>query len=229
MRTLDVLLWVVLPYMSFASFVLGTIHRYRYDRAGWTTRASQLPENRLVQWGNPLLHAGILLVLGGHAAGLLIPASWTRAVGITGAVYHNLSVFLGTVAGVMALIGMVLLIARRYLNRAVRASTGRTDAAMYLVLLAVVALGILATLRNTGDGSHDYRETISPWFRSLFTLAADPSVMAGVPLRFQLHIVAAFVLIAIWPFTRLVHAVSAPIGYLTRPYVVHRLRTTSRS
>ena len=31
-------------------------------------------------------------------------------------------------------------------------------------------------------------------------------------------------LFALWPFTRLVHAFTAPIGYLFRPYVVYRSR-----
>lgn len=61
-------------------------------------------------------------------------------------------------------------------------------------------------------------------FRSLFYLSPDPEIMAGAPIGFQVHILAAFALFAFWPFTRLVHAFSAPVGYLTRPYVVYRSR-----
>ena len=35
---------------------------------------------------------------------------------------------------------------------------------------------------------------------------------------------AAWTLFAFWPFSRLVHVFSAPIGYLTRPYIVYRSR-----
>jgi nitrate reductase gamma subunit len=86
-------------------------------------------------------------------------------------------------------------------------------------------MGLFATVRANvlGDG-YDYRETVSPWFRSLFYLSPDPDVMADVPVGFQLHIATAFALFAFWPFTRLVHAFSAPVGYLTRPYVVYRSR-----
>jgi nitrate reductase gamma subunit len=96
---------------------------------------------------------------------------------------------------------------------------------MYVVLGSVIVLGLLATVRANalGDG-YNYRETVSPWFRSLFYLRPDPDVMADVPLGFQLHVLAAFGLLAFWPFTRLVHAFSAPLGYLTRPYVVYRSR-----
>jgi nitrate reductase gamma subunit len=96
-----------------------------------------------------------------------------------------------------------------------------------LVLFVVILLGLLATVRANvlGDG-YDYRETVSPWLRSLFYFSPDPAQMAGVPLGFKLHIVLAFTLFAAWPFTRLVHAFSAPVGYLTRPYVVYRSRDT---
>jgi nitrate reductase gamma subunit len=89
----------------------------------------------------------------------------------------------------------------------------------------VIVLGLLATVRANivGDG-YDYRETISPWFRSLFVFQPDPEIMAGTPVGFQIHIIAAFALFAFWPFTRLVHAFSAPVGYLTRPYIPYRSR-----
>ena len=74
-----------------------------------------------------------------------------------------------------------------------------------------------------GDG-YDYRETVSPWFRSLFYLQPKAELMTDVPIGFKLHLLIAFALFAFWPFTRLVHAFSAPVGYLTRPYVVYRSR-----
>jgi nitrate reductase gamma subunit len=48
--------------------------------------------------------------------------------------------------------------------------------------------------------------------------------MAEAPLYYQLHVLIALVLFALWPFSRLVHAFSAPIAYLFRPYIVYRSR-----
>jgi nitrate reductase gamma subunit len=221
----DVLLWVVMPYVSIALLVLGTVYRRRYDKFGWTTRSSQLYETDILRWGSPLFHFGILLVLVGHVGGLLVPKSWTEAVGITEDMYHAAAVGLGTAAGFCTLVGMAILIARRRLVGPVFTATTRNDKAMYLILATVILLGLWATVRANATGpGYDYRETVSPWFRSLFVLNPDPELMAEVPLGFQLHIVAAFVLIAVWPFTRLVHAFSLPVGYLTRPYVVYRSR-----
>jgi nitrate reductase gamma subunit len=136
-----------------------------------------------------------------------------------------MAVFIGTVAGFCTLIGMAMLIARRRLTGPVFAATTRNDKAMYLVLATVIVLGLWSTVRaNISGAGYDYRETISPWFRSLFYFNPDPQLMVGVPVGFQAHILIAFALFAFWPFTRLVHAFSAPVGYLTRPYVVYRSR-----
>lgn len=225
MNITDVLLWVVVPYLSMVVLVLGTVWRYRYDKFGWTTRSSQLYETAVLRWGSPMFHFGVLMVLVGHVGGLVVPKSWTEAIGVTEHAYHLMAVFIGTIAGLCTMIGMAILIARRRLTGPVFAATTKNDKAMYVVLAGVIVLGLLATVRANvlGDG-YDYRETVSPWFRSLFYLRPDPNVMAAVPIGFQVHILAAFALFAFWPFTRLVHAFSAPVGYLTRPYVVYRSR-----
>ena len=206
-------------------FAGGLAWRYRYDKFGWTTRSSQLYESAVLRWGSPLFHFGILLVLLGHLGGLLVPESWTNAVGVSENAYHLVAVFVGTVAGLCTLIGLAILITRRRLVGPVITATTRNDKAMYVVLAGVIVLGLVATVRANALGpGYDYRETVSPWFRSLFTLNPDPAVMAGVPIGFQAHVLVAFALFAFWPFTRLVHAFSAPIGYLTRPYIVYRSR-----
>jgi nitrate reductase gamma subunit len=67
------LLFVVVPYVCLTVFVVGHLWRYRYDKFGWTTRSSQLYENRLLRIGSPLFHFGMLGVVGGHVIGLLVP------------------------------------------------------------------------------------------------------------------------------------------------------------
>ena len=83
MTTADILLWDVLPYVTIAVFVVGMIWRYRYDRFGWTTRSSQLYERKLIRIASPIFHIGILAVVMGHVAGLLIPEDWTNAAGLS--------------------------------------------------------------------------------------------------------------------------------------------------
>lgn len=227
MRTSDILLWVVFPYVCLAFFVLGHVWRYRYDKFGWTTRSSQLYESRLLRWGSPLFHFGILFVFLGHVMGLGIPKSWTQAVGITDWGYHFMAISIGTVAGVCTVVGMVLLIYRRRTVGPVFSATTRMDKFMYLVLAVVIGLGmwntIAGSILNLG-GDYDYREGVSVWFRGIFRLDLFPELMADAPIGFQLHGLTAMFLFALWPFTRLVHVFSIPLGYLGRPYIVYRSR-----
>lgn len=226
LTTMDILLWVVLPYVTIAVFVTGTIWRYRYDKFGWTTRSSQIYEGKLIRVASPIFHIGILAVLVGHVVGLLIPEQWTDAAKISEDTYHLMAVGIGLVAGAFTIFGVAMLIYRRRTTGPVFAATTKNDKTMYVFLVAAILLGLLTTLVGSGivgDG-YNYRETVSPWFRSIFLLQPQPELMAQSLPSFQVHAVAGMMVFLIWPFTRLVHAFSAPIGYLFRPYVVYRDR-----
>jgi nitrate reductase gamma subunit len=204
------LLWTILPYAALLTFGLGTAWRFRHDR--FSTR-SYAPY--AARWASPMFHTGVILVLVGHLGGLLVPKAWTRAMGIGDRAYDLLAVFVGTAAGVLTVVGLAALIARRWVRPMPAATTGN-DRAMYAVLAAAVGLGMLATVRtNLLGAGYDYRETVSPWLRSALLLRPRAELMTTVPIDVQLHVMAGLALLAFWPFTRLVHA----FGYLipTRP------------
>jgi nitrate reductase gamma subunit len=226
MTALDVLLWGVLPYVTVAVLVGGTIWRYRYDKFGWTTRSSELYESRLLRIGSPLFHFGLLVVVVGHVIGLLIPKSWTDAAGLSQEVYHLQALVLGAVAGFCTLVGVGILIYRRRTTGPVFMATTRNDKLMYVVLVAAIVVGLATALLGAAGGEeHNYRLSVSPWFRSLFVLQPDIEAMREAGFAFHLHTLVGMLLFALWPFTRLVHAFTAPLGYLFRPYVVYRSRS----
>ncbi|MBO8193971.1 respiratory nitrate reductase subunit gamma [Streptomyces oryzae] len=227
MNHLHIALWGVLPYLVLALFVGGSAWRYRYDRFGFTTRSSQLYESRLLRVGGPLFHYGLFLVLGGHVVGLLIPEGLTDRLGVSEGFYHLNALLVGGAAGLAAVAGLAVLLWRRLRVRAVRAATSRSDRAVYPVLLAVLLAGLTATASGAAAGSYDYRLGVSVWFRSLFLLDPDVAAMRGAPLVYQLHALLAMALFGLWPFSRLVHAFAAPLGYLARPYIVYRSRASS--
>ena len=109
--------WDVVPYVTLAIVVVGTWWRYRYDKFGWTTRSSQLYESRLLRIGSPMFHFGILVVIAGHVIGLVIPESFTHAIGMSEHAYHVQAVILGTIAGITTVTGVALLIYRRRTTR----------------------------------------------------------------------------------------------------------------
>ncbi|MER6580222.1 respiratory nitrate reductase subunit gamma [Nonomuraea sp. NPDC001023] len=226
---MSVVLWAIVPYVALTIFVAGHVWRWRADQFGWTTRTTQVLESRLLRLGSPLFHLGAFAAIGGHVLGLLVPKSWTEAVGVDEHLYHLVSVSAGTVAGVMVVAGLTLLLARRLTSPRVRRTTTRADKVLFAVLAVVIVLGVAATVgSNLLGGGYDYRATIAVWFRGVLTFRPDPRLMADVPPLFQLHAMSAWLLAAIWPFTRLVHVWSAPVAYLWRPYVVYRRRVPVR-
>ncbi|MEV6996623.1 respiratory nitrate reductase subunit gamma [Streptomyces sp. NPDC093982] len=218
------LLWGVLPYVVFALLVAGLIWRHRYDRFGWTTRSSQVHESRLLNIASPAFHYGILFVLVGHLVGLFVPESWTDALGVSERTYHLFSLYGGTAAGVLTVAGIALLIYRRRTKAPVFRATTANDKLMYVVLAAAIVMGMVAKLSHSSGDGYNYRQSIAPWARSLFTLQPDLDRMAGVPVLYEVHAVIGMVLIALVPYTRLVHMFSAPVQYLFRPYLVYRSR-----
>jgi nitrate reductase gamma subunit len=86
----------------------------------------------------------------------------------------------------------------------------------------------------TGVGTYDVfvggfnvLDSIAPWIRGILTFQPDPSLMVGVPLRYKLHILAAFTLLAYSPFCRLIHIWSVPVFYLFRRQLVFRRRVAA--
>ncbi|MEU0492502.1 respiratory nitrate reductase subunit gamma [Nocardiopsis sp. NPDC006139] len=225
----DLFLWGILPYVVLVIVVGGLVWRFRYDRFGWTTRSSELYESRLLRIGSPLFHFGLLVVIVGHVVGLLVPESWTRALGVSDTLYHVTALSLGLVAGVCTLAGVALLVWRRRTTGPVFSATTANDKVMYLVLVLAILTGLgmtvyFAGVEVAGGHSQDYRETVSPWFRSIWILSPDIAAMAAAELPYRVHALMGLALFALLPFTRLVHMFSAPVGYLFRPYVLYRTR-----
>jgi nitrate reductase gamma subunit len=221
----DVLLWIVLPYAAIVAFTFGHVWRYRYDKFGWTSHSTQLLESRWLAWGSNLFHYGALAAIGGHVLGILVPSQVTRSFSVSEHHYHLISVGAGSVAGIACASGLVILIIRRAYFVRVRRTTSRIDIATYVLLAVVIALGMVETIGyNALGGGYDYRSTVGVWFRGLLYLSPHPELMSSAPLVYQLHSAAAWLLFALWPFSRLVHAWSLPWQYVGRPYILYRRR-----
>ncbi|HCG2961674.1 TPA: respiratory nitrate reductase subunit gamma [Corynebacterium striatum] len=219
--------WGAFPWLAIAAFFVGIFWRWRTDQFGWTTHSSQIYESKLLRLSSPLFHWGMVFVVIGHLMGLAFPKSWTRAIGISDHAYHLLATIPGSIAAVAVVLGFLGLLYRRIVNRSVFLSTSSSDKVMYFFLALALLSGTIATFSTQvfgGPQGYDYRETISPWLRQLLIFNIHPEWMADVPWQFKVHVLSGFTIIAVWPFTRLVHAFSAPVGYVTRPYVVYRSR-----
>lgn len=216
-------LWVIMPYLCIAIFFLGHLVRFKFDKFSWTAKSSEFIEKKQLKWGSLMFHLGIIPVAMGHIVGLLMPASWLTAVGVSDHLYHIGAVYIGSVFGIITLIGMLLLTARRITKKNIRRLSSASDIIVNFLLLAIVFMGCYATLvTNATIPSFDYRETISVWFRQLFIFSPDADLMLQVPLAFKMHILLGFIIMAFWPFTRLVHVWSVPLTYASRSYIIYR-------
>lgn len=226
-HTADLYIWLVLPYVSIALFAGGHVWRYRKDQFGWTSGSTQLLESRLLAWGSNLFHWGAIAVISGHVLGILVPARWTRAVGVSENVYHRVAGIGGGITGVACLVGLLILTYRRGAVARIRVTTSATDVVVYTLLTVLIVLGVIEAVGyNVFGPGYDYRTTVAPWFRSLFH-DPQPDLMAAPPIVYQLHAAIPWVLYALWPFSRLVHVWSIPFQYVGRPYVLYRRRYAS--
>ena len=222
----EILLWVILPYVAIATFIVGHWWRYRTDQFGWTSASTQLLERKILGWASPVFHYGALAAIGGHVIGLMIPKSLTNAVGLPEETYRWISAIAGGLAGAACVVGFAGLVYRRSTNPRVRRATTRTDMAVYFLLTVLIGLGCWMTFGHNllTKSPYDYRESIAHWWRSLFYLQPDVDAVKNANVVYQVHAVVAWAFWALFPFSRLVHAWSIPLQYLGRPWSLYRRR-----
>ena len=222
----SILLWVILPYVAVTTFAVGTWWRYRADQFGWTSGSTQLFEQTILGWAGPAFHYGALAAVGGHVIGLMIPKSFTEAIGMSENTYRWFSAIAGAVAGAVCVVGFVGLVYRRITNVRVRRTTSRTDLLVYFLLVVLIGLGCWMTFAHNliTASPYDYRDSISEWWRSLFILQPDVEAVQGANVIYQIHAIVAWAFWALFPFSRLVHAWSIPLQYLGRPPILYRRR-----
>ena len=178
---LNQFVWVIYPYLCLAIFVIGHIARYKYDQFSWTAKSSEMIEKKRLKWGSLLFHLGIIPVFFGHVVGLLIPANWLEAIGVNNHIYHIGAVYIGSVFGIITLIGMLLLTLRRLSIKNVRRLSSFSDIFVNIVLLIILIMGCYSTLvTNAIQPEFDYRQTIAIWFRHLFMFSPNADLMLNM-------------------------------------------------
>ncbi len=213
----DMILFGVFPYVAVALMVGVGIYRYCFDRYSWSSQSSQFLESRVLFWGSVPWHYAILIILLAHFLAFLVPSGWAVVVGNPLRLY--LLEVTGMALGISTLIAVTLLIFRRIGNARVSAVTTVIDWLVLVALLVQVATGVYIafTLRW---GSVWYLHTATPWLWSLLKLDPQVHYLAALPTVVKLHAFNAFFILALFPFSRLVHVVSVPLTYLSRPYQV---------
>ena len=211
------LFWfVAFPYLAVGLAVAVGIYRFVTARFTYSSLSSQFLESTALFWGSVPWHYAILLILGAHLVGWLFPQLWVDL--LSGNRTYAVEV-VGVGLSLLAIFGLGALLARRLFSPRVRAVSTPMDVVLLVLLLAQVVLGAAIAILYRFGGLW-YPATAGAWLWSLATLSPNVQAVSALPALVKLHMVGGFVLVALFPFTRLVHLVSAPIGYLWRPYQV---------
>ena len=220
------------PYFAATVFLAGSLIRFDREQYTWRSGSSQLLRRRQLVLGSVLFHVGILLLFLGHLVGLLTPKEIYHAFGLSSGVKQVMAIVAGGLFGVCCFIGLTMLLHRRLFDPRIRRTSSLMDIAILAILWVQLVLGLV-----TLPFSWAHREggeimvLLSLWAQKIVTFQADAATyVADVPWVYQLHIFLGLTIFLIFPFSRLVHIWSAPIGYLgRRGYQVVRVRDGSRA
>lgn len=213
---INTLLFGFYPYFVLTVMIVGTIIRYDRDQYTWKAGSSQLLRSKGMRVGNNLFHIGIILLFFGHLVGLLTPEALYHHI-MTAAFKQKMAMVAGGIFGTICFIGMTMLIKRRLFDPRIRATSTKSDIAILLILYVQLILG-LATIPFSAqhmDGSSMI--ALANWAQHIVTFregAADFIIEEAV--IFKLHLFLGMSIMLMFPFTRLVHAASAPVKYLFR-------------
>jgi nitrate reductase gamma subunit len=217
-------LFGVYPYMALSVFLIGSLVRFDTDQYGWRSKSSQLLRRKQLIVGSVLFHVGILGILGGHAIGLLTPVVLFEFLGISHGFKQMMAIVVGGLCGSACFVGLVMLLQRRLFDSRIRRTSSVSDIAVLLILFVQLSLGMLTIPLSLGHLDGGMMVKFMTYVQGIVTLRPQPALIANVPLIFKLHMFLGFTIFLIFPFTRLVHVWSAPIGYLFRNYQVVRTK-----
>ncbi len=207
--------FMVLPYLAILSLLLGSIYRYRHSGFQVSSLSSQFLESNQLYFGSRPFHWGIVLLFFGHLIAFLTPRAllaWNRV---------PLRLYILEISafafGLLAFIGLIFLIIRRVKTKRLYIVTSYMDVFVYLLLLIQIISGLWIALFFSW-GSSWFAIVLTPYLKSIFTLNPDVAAVSQLPVMVQIHIVSAFILVGMIPFTRLMHLLVYPLAYLGRPY-----------
>lgn len=225
MDYLNTLLFGYYPYVAISVFFIGSLARYDRDQYTWRTGSSQFLRADELRLGSNLFHIGILLLFIGHFVGLLTPPDVYHALGLSTSAKQMLAVAAGGVFGGVCLKGMIILIRRRLTDPRIRATSSRMDIFILLLIAAQLVLGLLTLPISIYHSDGANMLLLSERAQRIVTFrsgAADQ--ISEIGIIFKLHLFLGQTLFLVFPFSRLVHVWSVPLGYVTRPYQVVRRR-----
>ncbi|HNQ03016.1 MAG TPA: respiratory nitrate reductase subunit gamma [Thiobacillaceae bacterium] len=224
---LHTLLYGVYPYIALVTFALGSWIRFDNEQYTWKSDSSQLLSKANMRLASNLFHVGMLGIFFGHLIGLVTPHGVFQALGISDMAHQGIAIFAGGIFGLMVILGGTMLWFRRLFNKRVRAASRWMDINIlgWLVMTAILGFStIFWSIGHAEKGDATVMLRLAEWVQSIVVLQPNPDLLRGVDVVYKIHIFLGLSVFLFFPFTRLVHIWSAPIGYLFRAYQIVRAK-----
>lgn len=214
-----------LPYVSLTVLIVGSIMRFDREQYTWRSGSSQMLRKKSLYWGSNLFHVGILLLFMGHLFGLLTPPEIYHAFGLSTGGKQLMACIAGSVFGLTCFAGLSILLHRRLTDPRIRKNSSTMDIAILAILWVQLVIGLITIPMSLGHLDGGIMVKLADWAQRIVTFRGEAAEqLVGVPFAYRLHLVLGMVIVILFPFSRLVHILSAPIGYLSRSYQIVRTR-----
>ncbi len=217
----------VYPYLCLATFILGSWIRFDNEQYTWKSDSSQLLSKGGMRLYSNFFHIGVIAIFFGHFVGLLTPHALFKSLGVSDMTHQYVAIIAGSVFGTMALIGGVGLWLRRLFNKRVRAASRWMDINILGWILLTLLMGLSTLHFSVGHAQHGDATVmlrLAEWVQSVVILQPNPELLRHVDTVYKMHLFLGMSVFLFFPFTRLVHIWSAPVGYLFRAYQIVRAK-----
>ena len=228
MSNLHFFFFAIYPYICLAIFFFGSLVRFDREQYTWKSDSSQLLYDGQLRLGNILFHVGVLAVFGGHFVGLLTPLWVWHALGVSHAAKQLLAMTAGGIFGSMALVGLLILIKRRFTIDRININSTWRDKLLLVWILITLVLGLSTICVSAGHMDGHEMTLLMQWAQHIVTFRGveAASFITDAHILFKLHMFMGMTFFLIFPFTRMVHVWSgfASVFYVFRPWQLVRRR-----
>lgn len=208
----------IYPYLALSVLALGSVIRYDREPYSWRSGSSQMLRRKQLIAGSVLFHVGVLVIFFGHLVGLLTPIALFELLGVSHGAKQLLAIIAGGVAGVLAIAGATLLLHRRLTDPRIRVTSSFSDIFILVLLWVQLALGLATIPLSMAHLDGGEMVKFMSWAQGIFTFnSASSTFVADASPIFKAHLMLGMTILLLFPFTRLVHMLSAPVRYVWRP------------
>lgn len=225
MQTIQKFAFEVYPYICLSVFLIGSWIRFDREQYSWRSGSSQMLRAKQLRWGSNLFHVGVLAIFAGHFVGLLTPHEVYTGLGLTVEAKQMIAIVAGGVFGAVCWLGLTILLHRRLTDPRIRVTSTKMDIFVVLLLWVQLTLGLVTIPYSLEHSDGSVMLTLSHYVQHIVTLrGGEYEAISALAWPYKTHLVLGFTMFLVFPFSRLVHIWSAPVGYVFRSYQIVRRR-----